>query len=255
MDFQTEIQLPELMVSHSATSLDSAALLRLDAVGCERSGRLLFQNLSFELASGEGLRLTGSNGSGKTTLLRVIAGLSQRFEGSIAWAGKTAHGYDSTLRQSLLYFGHAPGVKGTLTPLENLAWWQRLHLTTPVSEDRLEKALSCVGLKAYLDTPAANLSAGQQRRVALARLFISTHRLWILDEPFTAIDQSGVVYLEALIAQHMQRGGIVILTTHQTLTDKYLAENFRTVDIDSLGRDVESCEIGLANNREQGARV
>jgi len=251
LDSLTDIQLPELTATASGSNPNGAPLLTLERVACERGGRLLFQNLSLELGVGEGLRLTGSNGSGKTTLLRVIAGLSQRYEGSISWAGQMAHTYTSTLRQDMLYFGHAPGVKGTLTPLENLAWWQRLHLAEALSEKHLVKALGYVGLKAYFETPASNLSAGQQRRVALARLFISANRLWILDEPFTAIDQSGIAHLEGLIARHMQRGGMVILTTHQALTDNYLIENIRSIDIDSLGGDVASSGPALTEDCER----
>ena len=103
--------------------------LKLQKICCERGGRLLIRDLSFELEAGTGIRLLGANGSGKTTLLRVIAGLSQRYSGDIEWLGGRAHVLGSSLYEHLLYFSHAPGVKDSLTPLENLQWWQRLHLS------------------------------------------------------------------------------------------------------------------------------
>lgn len=218
-------------------SNSSGICLSLNNVSCERGARQLFQGLSLVLNSGESIRLTGSNGSGKTTLLRVIAGLSQRFEGDISWRGESAHGFNSSLHQELLYFGHAPGVNGSLTPLENLDWWQRLHLNNPLTELDLVKALDQVQLKAYIDTPSHYMSAGQQRRVALARLFISPHRFWILDEPFTAIDHFGVVNLERCMELHLQRGGMLILTTHQSISNVQLNARMRTLDLSNFHQE------------------
>lgn len=207
-----------------------ARYLEVKSVSCERGDRLLFDGLSFQLGAGEGLRIIGANGSGKTTLLRVIAGLSERFGGDIHWRGQNRRNVLYQLRTDILYFGHAPGINVVLTPLENLEWWQQLKLPGAESREHLVNVLDYMGLAGYSHTPCAHLSAGQKRRVALARLLISRHRLWILDEPFTAIDRQGVRNIEGLVEQHLQRGGIVILTTHQAMS----CSGFSTIDIDSF---------------------
>lgn len=190
--------------------------LRLSALRCERGERLLFEDLTLSLSAGQGLQLEGENGSGKTSLLRIIAGLSDQYEGDISWCGQDIRQSSYAFRRDLFYLGHMPGVKAQLTPLENLRWWSAIH--SPNTEERqLNNALEQVGLSGYLHEFSHNLSAGQQRRVALARLYLSQHRLWILDEPFTAIDTSGVSQLEEKISEHLNRQGMVIITTHQSM--------------------------------------
>lgn len=150
------------------------------------------------------MQIEGANGAGKTSLMRILAGLSRYgFEGSVA------------RHAPLLYLGHQPGVKGMLSPRENLAW----HLAGEgqFDDDAIESALFRVGLCGYEDVPSHSLSAGQHRRVNLARLYLSRCPLWLLDEPFTAIDTEGVSQLEALLAHHAQQGGSVLLTSHQAL--------------------------------------
>lgn len=179
-------------------------LLAAQGLGLSRGGRELFRNLSFELRAGQLVQVEGVNGAGKTSLLRILAGLSRYgFDGSVERHGP------------LLYLGHQPAVKGLLSPRENLAWHAagEGHYTA----DAIGAALEKVGLLGYEDMPCHQLSAGQQRRVSLARLYLSECALWLLDEPFTAIDVDGVAALEQLLVSHARTGGCAVFTSHQAL--------------------------------------
>ncbi len=157
---------------------------------------------------GQFLQLEGANGAGKTSLLRILAGLSR-------------HGFGGRVERCapLLFLGHQPAVKSMLTPRENLAWHVAGEGT--YADEQIEAALARVGLYGYEDVPSHALSAGQHRRVALARLFLSDSPLWLLDEPFTAIDVDGVVTLEERKAAHVAAGGAVVFTSHQPLRGNY----------------------------------
>lgn len=179
---------------------------------CERDERTLFSGLSFTLNAGEWVQITGSNGAGKTTLLRLLTGLSRPDAGEVLWQGQPLHQVRDSYHQNLLWIGHQPGIKTRLTALENLHFYHRDGDTAQCLE-----ALAQAGLAGFEDIPVNQLSAGQQRRVALARLWLTRATLWILDEPFTAIDVNGVDRLTQRMAQHTEQGGIVILTTHQSL--------------------------------------
>ncbi|BBR87666.1 TPA: cytochrome c biogenesis heme-transporting ATPase CcmA [Escherichia coli] len=179
---------------------------------CERDERTLFSGLSFTLNAGEWVQITGSNGAGKTTLLRLLTGLSRPDAGEVLWQGQPLHQVRDSYHQNLLWIGHQPGIKTRLTALENLHFYHRDGDTAQCLE-----ALAQAGLAGFEDIPVNQLSAGQQRRVALARLWLTRATLWILDEPFTAIDVNGVDRLTQRMAQHTEQGGIVILTTHQQL--------------------------------------
>ncbi|EFN9671067.1 cytochrome c biogenesis heme-transporting ATPase CcmA [Escherichia coli] len=179
---------------------------------CERDERTLFSGLSFTLNAGEWAQITGSNGAGKTTLLRLLTGLSRPDAGDVLWQGQPLHQVRDSYHQNLLWIGHQPGIKTRLTALENLHFYHRDGDTAQCLE-----ALAQAGLAGFEDIPVNQLSAGQQRRVALARLWLTRATLWILDEPFTAIDVNGVDRLTQRMAQHTEQGGIVILTTHQPL--------------------------------------
>ncbi|MEH6470210.1 MAG: cytochrome c biogenesis heme-transporting ATPase CcmA [Halopseudomonas sp.] len=207
-------------------------LLEVKDLFCERDERVLFEGLNFSLNPGEIIQVEGPNGSGKTTLLRILSGLSQAFEGDILFNNRPISDNRDEFLAALLYFGHLPGVKATLTPEENLNWYCALHPHTRT--EGITTALSNVGLFGYEDVPCHSLSAGQNRRVSLARLYLSDAPLWILDEPFTAIDKRGVARKEALIAKHAEQGGSVILTTHHELA---IHDNLRKV---SLGQPVEA---------------
>ncbi|EXJ12186.1 MULTISPECIES: cytochrome c biogenesis heme-transporting ATPase CcmA [Nitrincola] len=205
----------------------SEPLLIVKNLFCERDDRVLFDQLSFDVSAGDVVQIEGQNGSGKTTLLRILGALSRHYEGDIYWKGTSIHDDSLTYRNDLLYLGHQPGVKAVLTPEENLRWFMALHPSLDVGQIR--HALTEVGLRGFEDVPCHMLSAGQNRRVGLARLYLSQALLWILDEPFTAIDKQGVAAQEALLLAHAERGGAVILTTHHELN---LGQFVRRVNLD-----------------------
>ncbi|MFW9081080.1 cytochrome c biogenesis heme-transporting ATPase CcmA [Pseudomonas sp. P2757] len=194
----------------------TSPVLQTVALACERDLRLLFENLELRLVSGDMLQISGPNGSGKTSLLRLLSGLMQPTEGQVLLNGKPLAAQRSELARNLLWIGHAAGIKELLTPEENLSWLCALH--QPAGHEAIWQALAAVGLRGFEDVPCHSLSAGQQRRVALARLYLDSPPLWILDEPFTALDKQGVAQLEAHLAEHCERGGMVVLTTHHTLS-------------------------------------
>ena len=190
-------------------------MLEAKNLTCIRDERSLFQHLSFCVAAGEIVQVEGQNGAGKTSLLRILAGLADADEGQVSWLGANIRRDRAKYHQDLLFLGHQPGIKSVLTPFENLAFYQSVW--QKVDSAAIWQALSQVGLVGYEDLPVSQLSAGQQRRVALARLWLSKAPLWILDEPLTAIDKSGVATLLALFVEHATNGGMVLLTTHQDL--------------------------------------
>ncbi|MFI8743949.1 cytochrome c biogenesis heme-transporting ATPase CcmA [Pseudomonas sp. NPDC077186] len=203
-------------------------LLEAVALSCERDWRMLFEHLHFHLQAGDMLQISGPNGSGKTSLLRLLAGLMQPTAGSIRLQGKPLVEQRGELARNLLWIGHAAGIKGLLTAEENLAWLCALH--TPVGREAIWQALEAVGLRGFEDVPSHTLSAGQQRRVALARLYLAdAPPLWVLDEPFTALDKQGVAQLERHLAAHCERGGVVVLTTHHSLQHK--PATYRELDL------------------------
>ncbi|EDP59184.1 cytochrome c biogenesis heme-transporting ATPase CcmA [Vibrio sp. AND4] len=191
-------------------------MLEVSNLTAIRDDRVLFENLQFEIKPGELVQIEGRNGTGKTTLLRIVTGLGDREEGIIKWKGEEVEKSRDVFHQDLLFLGHQTGVKRELTALENLRFYQSIH-NHRSSEEDIFSALAQVGLAGREDVPVAQLSAGQQRRVALARLWLSNQILWILDEPLTAIDKQGVKVLESLFARHADNGGIVVLTTHQDM--------------------------------------
>ena len=196
---------------------------------CLRGGNALFEPLSFKVGAGELVQIAGPNGAGKTTFLRSICGLFGEWEGAMAWDGEivSAPSYDMKLK--LLYLGHHPGVQKSLTARENLEWFFGVKgLPFP---GQIEEALGRVGLRGYEDVSCHEMSAGQLRRVALARLYVSGAALWVLDEPFTAIDKQGVTQLEQRLSEHCKVGGSVILTTHQPLK----SGNVRLVELQAAG--------------------
>jgi len=188
----------------------------LEAVdlACQRGDRLLFAGLGLQVGPATLLHVRGRNGSGKTTLLRALCGLLHADAGQIRWHGEDIRELAEDYRRDLLYFGHLNGIKADLTGLENLQIAATLD-QRPVAADALRAALARIGLDGYEDLPTRLLSQGQKKRVALARLILSKAPLWILDEPFTALDTDAVTLLEELIAQHVAGGGLVVLTTHQ----------------------------------------
>lgn len=194
---------------------ENPALLQLQDVACERDDQLLFAPISLAVKAGQIVQLEGPNGVGKTSLLRSICGLSSRYRGEMLWRGQSLAKMRTDFAAESLYLGHHAGLKAALNARENLLWWAALRGID--AKATADNALAQVGLAGYELSPSYQLSAGQQRRVALARLFIADVPLWILDEPFTAIDKTGVAELESWLADHAKRGGAILLTTHQPL--------------------------------------
>jgi len=193
----------------------SSRLLQVSDYHCEREDRSLFRDVNFTLDSGEIMQVVGHNGCGKTTLLRSLAGLSNFASGNVEWRGLSREENITLFRQEVLFHGHLPAVKHLLTPLENLRWFTATYCSA--DDAAILTALEAVGLFGYEDIPAGKLSAGQLRRVALARLLLSDAKLWVLDEPFTAIDVHGIEMLQKLLQQHLDKGGAVLLTSHQSV--------------------------------------
>ncbi len=205
-------------------------MLEVKNLFCERDERILFGGLSFLIDNGEVLQIEGQNGSGKTTLLRILSGLTEAFEGSLFWNGQVIEEVREEYYQAMLYVGHLSGVKVALTAEENLLWMRQLDPS--LNRISISDALEKVGLYGYEDVPCFTLSAGQQRRVGLARLYLSNAPLWILDEPFTALDKKGVSEKETLISQHVAGGGCAVLTTHHNLNIP--GKKVRSINLDEV---------------------
>lgn len=195
---------------------DLAPKLAAVDLECFRGDQLLFSGLSFELAPAQYLQIEGANGSGKTSLLRLLSALSQPSDGEIRWRGTDIRVQRSRYFAEMAYLGHLLGIKGELTPLENLRVSMALN-GVRCADDELYRALEQTGLEGREDIPARSLSAGQKQRIALARLLVRPAILWILDEPFTALDVSGVDLVSRLIERHLESGGMAIMTSHQTI--------------------------------------
>jgi len=193
----------------------SHQVLEVSNLSCARGDRPLFAGLSFALAAGQLLHVVGSNGSGKTTLLRTLCGLSRPAAGEIRWRGAPVARLGDEYRAQLAYVGHQDSVQGELTPAENL------HLTclaANLDAAAVDRALTRLGVSAFRGFPR-KLSQGQRRRAALARLcFFSRAPLWLLDEPYTALDASSCRIMDALLQEHRASGGIVVLSSHQELS-------------------------------------
>ena len=187
----------------------SQSLLTLRNLGCARGGRPLFEGLNLHLHAGQCVEVHGPNGSGKSTLLRLVAGLFPDYEGSVEAAAR-------------FYLGHRPAVSALLSPRENLEWYERAaegngEPALSRRKSAVQEALATVGLAAWSEIPCGRLSQGQQRRAGLARALVGAERLWLLDEPLTALDEQGRNLVGRLIAEHCAAGGAALCATHQSL--------------------------------------
>ena len=202
---------------------------------CERDDRVLFKQLGFSVSAGQVMQVQGSNGSGKTTLLRILCGLNSDYHGEIIWNKQPMHKVRAKFRDEAFYLGHAPAINKTLSPIENLRWFCASRGINKARD--ISAALSAFGLQGYEDVPCHMMSAGQQRRVSLARMKILPAKMWILDEPFTALDKRGVRELELMLANFVIDGGVVMLTTHHSLQ---LDCPVRFIDLDQRNQEADT---------------
>jgi heme exporter protein A len=182
---------------------------------CIRRDNILFQGLNFSLEDGGLLQIDGVNGSGKSSLLQMCSGLIQVSEGEITWNGENIIDCRYQFQSDISYFGHSNGVKAGLTAIENMIVMHALAGNS--SRINYSAILEQIGLTGMEDVLSSRMSAGQKRRLGLARLFMSKAKLWLLDEPFNALDKQGKAVIERVIVQHCSAGGIVIFATHQTM--------------------------------------
>ncbi len=192
-----------------------SARLQVEKLSFMRNEQTIFADISFQLSQSECLQIDGANGSGKSTLLRILAGLLRPSAGEIHWQGQAAFDDNSDFSQQLTYVGHKNAIKEELTPTENLEYIIMLKQSLPGIS--IEQALDAFHLKHCADVPVGRLSAGQKRKVSLARLALLNTDVWILDEPFTALDASGKQVLGNMINDHLANKGMVVFATHETI--------------------------------------
>jgi len=208
-------------------------LLKIQGLTCFRQNRCLFAGLDFELNAGEICQVEGPNGAGKSTLLRTILGLFRADEGQVFWQQELVNKQQELFLQDVLHLGHKFAINADLTPEQNLVSWSKFNLTT--NQD-YQTALAKVGLTGLEHIPCHSLSAGQHRRVALARLWLTAAKLWVLDEPFTAIDKAGVALLQQRFEQHLAQGGMILLTTHQDMSTQF--EGMKKLSLSGLNEEL-----------------
>ena len=204
------------MATLNPTLPPSAAGLSGRDLSCHRGGRIVFSGLSFELAPGDALVLTGANGSGKSTLLRAMAGLLPLHSGHFAWAGGAILDDPGVHRRRVGFVGHQDACKPVLSVAEDVEFWAAMTARRGAGE-RSKAALDRMGLSRLADLPARFLSAGQRRRLALARLAVKAAPLWLLDEPTVALDEDGLDRLGSLMDEHRRSGGLIVAATHTAL--------------------------------------
>ena len=196
--------------------MGSACLIRTENLCFERDEIKVIDRVNLELNSGDLLQVEGCNGSGKTTLLRLLTTAVKPTSGRIFYQGTKLSYCRYEYCSNIIFIGHQIALKERLTPVENLNWLSPIGL----SQDSINRALDLVGLRDFETAPSWSLSAGQKRRVALARLIVSNAKIWFLDEPFTAIDTQGIGLMRQLIDDHVSKGGAVVFSTHQSVDMK-----------------------------------
>jgi len=194
--------------------MSTKALLETRNLGCIRNDRSLFERLDLSLAAGEMLVVEGPNGCGKTSLLRILTGLRLADSGEVLWRGEAIDRLAGDYYEQVAYVGHHDGIKHELSCLENLRLARAMGIPSPTD---LDEVLERVNLYAYGDSEVGSMSAGQKRRLALARLLATESMLWILDEPFTSLDKASMALFAELFEQHLQQGGLIVVTSHHEI--------------------------------------
>lgn len=201
------------------------SLLNAQNITVWRGENLLLHDVSLSIEAGDIVQVLGANGSGKTTLLRIVCGIGIADEGIVLWRGEPITRASDQFHAELLYLGHKSGIKSGLTPVENLLFFSELAGIKDSADTRtkIHTALAELALQDKAGIACKNLSAGQQRRVSLARLILEPATLWVLDEPLTALDAEGLRWVENQIASHVEKGGAVVLTSHTQFTAPHLS--------------------------------
>jgi heme exporter protein A len=209
--------------------LTATNILKIENLAFERNDVLLFDPVCLELNSGEALHIKGANGAGKTTLFQLLIKMLEPSTGNLCFRGQNVSECHFEYLSDILFIGHQSGVKAALTAEENLRWMSPDN----TSPDKITAALQSVGLEHYASVPCYRLSAGQHRRVALARLMTTKATLWYLDEPFAALDKQGVAFIESCMQKHLDKGGSIVFSSHQDLVNiaarSYRLSPFREV--------------------------
>jgi heme exporter protein A len=195
--------------------MSNSTLLEIRDLGCQRNDRLLFEGLDFTLEPGQMLVVEGPNGCGKTSLLRILTGLRLADSGEVLWRGEAINRLAGDYFEQLTYVGHHDGVKHELSCLENLRLARAMGLPSSIE---LDQVLEQVNLYAYGETEVGSMSAGQKRRLALARLLATNSIFWILDEPFTSLDKTSMSMFAALFERHLEQGGLIVMTSHHDIS-------------------------------------
>lgn len=208
--------------------MSSSNTLTVENLSCIRGERVLFEELSFALSAGKALHVCGANGSGKTSLLRLLCGINDADHGLIQWNGNSIQNNLDYLKNSA-YIGHKDGLKNELSAIENLRFYQQLEGSR--DEQQLDDCLERMQILHCADLSAYQLSFGQRRRLAFARLLLKKFTLWILDEPFTGIDSDGRQLIEQVCEQHLMSGGLITLTHHRGLEDSAFAKYVSKLDL------------------------
>lgn len=202
-------------------------ILAAQQLSCEKQDRILFQGIDLTIDSGDLVMLKGENGAGKTSLLRILIGLSSPNSGKVTINDYNVQSDLNSASMQLVYIGHKLGVSGLLSATENLSFYMEMIGHSTANKNYIYDILSLLGLDGLEDLPLKHLSAGQQRRVSLAKLWLhKSANLWVLDEPFTALDSATVAVLEAHIDDFLNNGGAVIMTSHQASNIKHEARVF-----------------------------
>lgn len=202
--------------------------LSAENLNCIRGERVLFEGLNFNLSSGTALHVQGVNGSGKTSLLRQLCGIAQVDQGAITWNGVNTQNNLAFLQTSA-FIGHKDGLKNELSCIENLRAYQKLE--AQADEQQLDDCLAQLEILSCADLSTHQLSFGQRRRLAFARVLLTKFNLWILDEPFTGIDRDGRLLIETICEKHLVSGGLITLTHHRSLKDCRFADKVSTLNL------------------------
>ncbi len=191
-----------------------SALLQTRGLSCVRDDRLLFEDLNLSLNAGQILLVEGQNGSGKTSLLRILTGLSLPEDGEVLWQGQPIAEVGPDYYEQVNYVGHHDGIKRDLTCLENLRLVQAMGKPLPID---LDDALDKVNLYRFGENFVSTLSAGQKRRLAMARLVVTEAQLWIMDEPFTSLDKASMAMFQQMFEEHLHNAGVIVMTSHHDI--------------------------------------